>query len=84
MRSVSAAEANRSFSKLLSEVKRGAIVTITSHGEPVAKLVPFVDVSDRDRREAAKQAMLDRWATLEPWTADPWTRDDLYEDDPKG
>ena len=83
MRSVTAAEANRSSSKLLSEVKRGETVTITSHGAPIAKLVPFLDASEPERREKAKQALLDRWATLTPWTADRWTRDDLYEDDPK-
>ena len=86
MRSVSAAEANRSFSKLLcrrEDVARSS--SITSHGEPVAKLVPFVDVSDRDRREAAQASHA---RSLGHAGADgrpiPWTRDDLYEDDPKG
>jgi len=51
MRSVTAAEANRSFSKLLSEVKREETATITSHGAPIAKLVPFLDASEPERRE---------------------------------
>ena len=54
MRSISAAEANRSFSKLLADVKRGETVTITSHGEPVAKLVPFLPSEEAERRASAK------------------------------
>ena len=40
MKSVSAAEANRSFSKLLGSVDRGEEFLITSRGRPVARLVP--------------------------------------------
>ena len=37
---VTAAEANRSFSKLLRAAREGKRVTITSHGTPVAELGP--------------------------------------------
>ena len=46
---VSAAEANREFSKLLRRVKAGRSYVITSRGQPVAKLVPFD--GDAGRRE---------------------------------
>lgn len=38
---VSAAEAKTKFSELLELVSDGAEITITMHGKPVAKLVPF-------------------------------------------
>ena len=56
--SVSAADANRDFSKLLRTVRDGATVVITSHGKPVAKIIPFA-TGDRVR-EAAKTRLLAR------------------------
>lgn len=38
---VSAAEANRKFSHVLSEVRHGCSYIVTSHGKSVAKIVPF-------------------------------------------
>lgn len=79
MKFFSAAEANRQFSKILREVRQGETIVVTSHGEPVAKIVP----AERDlaEREAAKQAL------LEHLRAQPvqnlgisWTRDELYEE----
>lgn len=57
MKFFSAAEANRQFSKILREVRQGETIVVTSHGEPVAKIVP----AERDlaEREAAKQALLE-------------------------
>ena len=40
---VSAAAANRRFSELLRRVRQGRRVIVTSHGRPVAKLVPITD-----------------------------------------
>jgi prevent-host-death family protein len=37
---VTAAEANRQFSKLLRGVREGRSYVVTSHGEPVARLEP--------------------------------------------
>ena len=78
---VSAADANREFSKLLRRVREGQSVTITSHGRPVAKLVP-VSVEDRVR-EAAKKALFKRLRTQkgERIGAITWTRDELHERD---
>ena len=39
-KSVSAADANRKFSELLRGVRKGQSYVVTSHGEPVAKLIP--------------------------------------------
>jgi prevent-host-death family protein len=73
---ISAAEANRQFSRLLQEVRTGQSYVVTTHGKPVARLVPF-DQPDRARQEA-RAALLRR---LEGQTASdigPWTRDELY------
>jgi prevent-host-death family protein len=43
MQTVAAAEANRQFSTLLQQVKKGASFQITSRGEPVAVLMTFVE-----------------------------------------
>jgi prevent-host-death family protein len=83
---VPAAEANRSFSRLLRAVREGARVTITSHGEPVAELGPVGAVSEREaaereRRREAHEALMTHLRTVEPITIEPWTRDELYERD---
>jgi len=79
MATVSAADANREFSKLLRRVRDGQSVTITSHGRPVAKLVP-VGAEDR-LRDAAKKALIKRLRTQkgERLAAITWTRDELHE-----
>jgi prevent-host-death family protein len=75
---VSAADANREFSKLLRRVKEGDSVVITSHGSPVARIVP-IEAGDRVRN-AARAALL---ARLRDQPVDApiggWTRDELYE-----
>jgi prevent-host-death family protein len=79
---IPAAEANRSFSKLLRAVREGARVTITSHGEPVAELGP-VGGSHADvemlRRRKTRRELLEHLRTVEPLTIEPWTRDEIYE-----
>lgn len=74
---VSAADANRDFSKLLRDVRNGLSVVITSHGKPVAKIVPFVS---QDRvRAAAKATLLARLRAQRAINIGRWTRDELYE-----
>jgi prevent-host-death family protein len=78
---ISAAEANRSFSRLLRGVREGHSYVVTSHGRPVAKLVP-ADQQDelaRRLRRAAKRALLERVAKQPTMDIGPWTRDELYE-----
>lgn len=64
---VSTIEAKNRLSALLAEVARGAEVTITKRGIPVAKLVPATPTFDREkaRRAAAGIRELSRGLTLD-------------------
>ena len=77
---VTAAEANRHFSRLLRTVQSGRSVTVTSHGRPVARIVPCGPVTEEQR--AARRALIDR-LRAQPAIEQPrdWTRDELYERD---
>ncbi len=78
---VGAAEANRSFSRLLRQVREGARVTITSHGEPVAELTPPVNRSDEQSEQATRSlALLEaHWADRRPVLGPRWSRDEIYD-----
>jgi prevent-host-death family protein len=73
--SVSAAEANREFSRLLREVRQGQSFVVTSHGRPVARITP---VGERARAQG-KSALLDRLRNEQISNVGRWTRDELYE-----
>lgn len=75
---VTAAEANREFSRLLRGVREGNSYLVTSHGRPVARLVPVAE--DHDLREKARRELFDRLRKQPVLNAGPWTRDDLYDD----
>ena len=79
MRQISAAEANRHFSKLLREVQSGESVTVTSHGRPVAIVQPATPVAVEER-DAARQRLLCHLSAQKPMGLG-FRRDDLYEDD---
>jgi prevent-host-death family protein len=55
---VSATDANRMFSASLRTVKRDGSVLVTSHGKPVAKIVPVVE--DESTAERARSALFAR------------------------
>jgi prevent-host-death family protein len=75
---ISAADANREFSKLLRRVREGESITIMSHGRPVAKLVP-VGAEDRVRA-AARKALFEHLRGQKPSKRiGRWTREELYE-----
>jgi prevent-host-death family protein len=78
---VSAAEANRHFSRLLRGVREGRRYLVTAHGRPVARLVPAANADSEERRvrEAALRALLDRVAKQPVVNIGRWTRDELYE-----
>lgn len=80
---VSAAEANRQFSKLLRAAREGRRVTITSHGEPVAELGPVggLTETEAERRRRAHQDLMAHLEAGAPRILTPWTRDDLYDRD---
>ena len=76
---VSAAEANRHFSRILRAVREGHTYVVTSHGRPVARLIP---VSSRVAGvSGARDILLNRLAEQPLVHAGRWTRDDLYEDE---
>ena len=76
-RPVSAADANRSFSWILREVRDGASFVVTAHGKPVARIVPFK--ADLDARLAARDRLFARLKSQPAQNIGPWTRDELYE-----
>ena len=55
METVGSFEAKTHLSALLDRVAKGARITITKHGVPVAMLVPTVDSGNRDRDEVIRQ-----------------------------
>lgn len=76
---VSAADANRKFSQILRHVREGQRYVVTSHGRPVARIVP---ANSNARVAGGAHAML--FARLESQpalNAGRWTRDELYEDE---
>ncbi len=78
-KSVSAADANRDFSKLLRDVRKGGSFIITNHGKPVAKIIPFV-AEDRVV-DAARAILFARLRAQPAINIGRWTRDELYERD---
>ena len=78
---ISAADANRGFSRVLREVREGASYVVTSHGRPVARVTPYDAVSP-ESRAAAREALFERLRNQEPMNLEiTWTRDELHEDD---
>jgi prevent-host-death family protein len=77
-KTVSAADANRKFSKVLSAVRSGRTYVVTAHGKAVAKIVPVV--RDDGVARAARAALLKRLRTEPVVRIGRWTRDELYED----
>ena len=74
---ISAAEANRAFSRLLREVReQGRSFTVTSHGTPVARLIPCA--GDDTAQRKARAALLVRLAAQPTAGLGRWNRDELY------
>lgn len=74
-RTITATEANRRFSEILRDVSEGESYTVTSHGRPVAELVPVEQVSQRQRFDR----LLAYLKTLPVRYSGPWKREDLYD-----
>ncbi|MFO1082855.1 MAG: type II toxin-antitoxin system prevent-host-death family antitoxin [Reyranellaceae bacterium] len=77
---VTATEANRRFSSLLRGVREGRSYLVSSHGKPVARLVP-VGTDDRAATRA-RAVLLARLEKQRVVSVGRWTRDELCEDDP--
>jgi prevent-host-death family protein len=86
MTRVSAAEANRSFSKILRRAQAGESFIVTSRGKPVAKIEPIVEDQEAKKAEGARRQKL--WEELEarllsqePMNLGKFNRDWAYDDD---
>jgi prevent-host-death family protein len=74
-KAISAADANRNFSRLLREVKEGQSYVVTSHGRPVARIAPV----QKPSRSQAKAALVAHLETQPIRRIGGWKRDDLYD-----
>jgi len=78
MKTVTAAEANRNFSRLLRQARQGEVYIVLSRGKPVATIGPALA---RDaERPLAKERLIARLQDQKLTGARKWTRDELYED----
>ena len=76
---ISAADANRTFSELLRGVRDGLTYVVTSHGKPVARIVPY-EGADLDR-EAAKTRLLEHLRAQPALHLGKFNRDWAYDED---
>ncbi len=74
---VSAADANRSFSQILRDVRAGQSFLVTAHGKPVARIVPCTEAANA--RDAARTALFKRLGSQPVTDIGRWSRDELYE-----
>ena len=82
MRTVTAREANQSFSKLLADVEAGETVVITKHGQQVAELKPIgPPVEDEAARAVRLRAFVEELRVGIPFEGEgpPYTRDEMHE-----
>jgi prevent-host-death family protein len=77
-KTISAAGANREFSAVLRQVRQGQSYVVTSHGRPVASIVPFT--AGGRVANAARSALFERLKAAPVQSIGRWTRDELYED----
>jgi prevent-host-death family protein len=76
---ITAADANRKFSKLLRTIREGYSYVVTSHGKAVAKIVPI----DKNATvtPGARSALLKRLRSEPVVTIGRWSRSELYGDE---
>jgi prevent-host-death family protein len=75
-KAISAADANRKFSKLLRDIKEGQSYVVTSHGRPVARIAP---VDEGHQTTNARTVLLNRLRSQRVLNVGRWKRDDLYD-----
>lgn len=76
-KAISATDANRRFSEILRTVKRGRSVLVTSHGKPVARIMPVVE-EERTAKDA-RSTLFARLRAERVVKVGRWTRDELYD-----
>ncbi len=79
MKTITASNANRGFSKLLREVSAGEEITILSRGKPVAKITSLN--SEALQKKSMKNSLLSRLKAQKISGSRNWTRDELYYND---
>lgn len=81
MKTISAREANQSFSSLLTQVERGEEVLITKRGMPVAVLAPYRRPAMTPERRVAIDRAIKLMEKGLPWPegVGPFTRDEMHE-----
>ncbi len=79
MKTISARDANQSFSKLLAEVEAGEVVVITKRGVAVARVVPVSLPLRGPERAAAYRRMMERLRKGADLGGLRINRDELYD-----
>jgi len=74
---VSSADANRKFSEILRRVRQGHTYLITSHGRPVARIMPAGENGKAE--DTARKALLKHLRAQQVVDVGRWTREELYE-----
>jgi prevent-host-death family protein len=75
-KAISAADANRKFSRLLRDVKQGQSYVVTSHGRPVARIAP---INGGQTTSSARASLMARLKSQKATDIGRWNRDDLYD-----
>ena len=78
MKTISAANANRQFSKILREVSHGESYTVTSRGKVVASIQSATQ--NEKMKKATRGLLLERLNKVKSIEIPPWKREELYED----
>ena len=79
MKTVTASDANRQFSRVLRDATRGEEFVVISRGRTVATIGPAGNKTDAQRR-AAKETLMKRLRGQRVTGKRTWTRDDLYKE----
>ena len=77
-RAITAADANRKFSRILRTVRGGKSYVVMVHGKPVAKILPVSE--DERERTAARDALFARLEAQPVMNVGRWTRDELHDE----
>jgi prevent-host-death family protein len=80
-KAISAADANRKFSRVLREVKEGRSFIVTSHGRPVARIAPVERKEGQIGNSPGWKALMKRLQNQAVKDVGRWTREELYERD---
>lgn len=84
MKHITAAEANRNFSRLLKEVQTGEVIVVTSHGKPVATIEAYSEqpsnAEEDERRKVLVEEHVRRLSEQPVLDLGKFQRDWAYDD----